>query len=109
MNSLQNQSCSTVHVGCEIPKEPTKGERDTRTFRAKQRAQMALRLALKTGQALTDVAINTGFSGQARMTRAVRAMTGRTAEAWRGHVNWIQDARCAPVACKEDEQTVRGS
>jgi hypothetical protein len=43
------------------------------------------------------------------MTRAVRAMTGRTAEAWRGHVNWIQDARCAPVACKEDEQTVRGS
>src|SRR6202041_1166545 len=70
VNSLQNQSCSTVHGGCEIPKETTKGKRDTRAFRAKQRAQMALRLALKTGQALTDVAISTGSSGQAPMTHA---------------------------------------
>jgi len=69
-----------------------------KAYRAKQRARMALRLALHADHALTDVAISTGFSDQAHMTRAVHTMTGRTPGAWRSHVNWIQDGRYGQVA-----------
>jgi AraC-like DNA-binding protein len=69
-----------------------------KAYRAKQRAQMALRLALHADHALSDVAISTGFSDQAHMTRAVHVMTGRTPGAWRSQVNWIQDERYARMA-----------
>jgi AraC-like DNA-binding protein len=70
-----------------------------KAYRAKQRAQMALRLALQSDHALTDVAITTGFSDQAHMTRTVHAMTGWTPGAWRRHVKWIQDTNCISMAC----------
>jgi AraC-like DNA-binding protein len=66
-----------------------------KAYRAKQRAQMALRLALHADHALIDIAMSTGFSDQAHMTRAVHVMTGMTPGAWRRRVNWIQDERGA--------------
>jgi len=54
-----------------------------RRFRADIRVQRALRAIVATGDPLARVASDSGFSDQAHMTRAFRALTGTTPKAWR--------------------------
>jgi AraC-like DNA-binding protein len=58
-----------------------------RRFRADIRVQRALRAIVATGHSLARIAGDLGFSDQAHMTRAFRALTGRTPKAWRSRAN----------------------
>jgi AraC-like DNA-binding protein len=60
-------------------------------FRAEARAQIALAL-IETGAALSDIAVNAGFSDQPHMTRAITALTGHPPGYWAGRVKTVQDA-----------------
>ena len=51
-------------------------------YRAEARARLAWR-RLAEGGPLADLAVDTGFSDQAHMTRAIVALTGATPGAWR--------------------------
>ena len=53
------------------------------SFRAEARARTALDELMSGDAPLSLVAARTGFADQAHMTRAVRALTGRTPAAWR--------------------------
>ncbi|THD63458.1 AraC family transcriptional regulator [Phenylobacterium sp.] len=52
-------------------------------LRSELRTRTAWRLCIETGEPLAAVAIETGFSDQAHMTRAMRHLTGATPAAWR--------------------------
>jgi AraC-like DNA-binding protein len=52
-------------------------------YRAQIRARSAWRQILEDTGALSQVALETGFSDQAHMTRMVQLLTGRTPGAWR--------------------------
>lgn len=54
-----------------------------RRFRADIRAQCALRAIISSARPLARIACEVGFADQAHMTRALRALTGRTPRAWR--------------------------
>jgi AraC-like DNA-binding protein len=54
-----------------------------RRFRAEIRMQRALRAIVTTDRSLASIASDCGFSDQAHMTHAFRAMTGKTPKAWR--------------------------
>jgi AraC-like DNA-binding protein len=58
-----------------------------RRFRADIRVQHALRAIVATSQPLARIAGDLGFSDQAHMTRAFRALTGQTPKAWRSRAN----------------------
>ena len=53
------------------------------TFRWQIRGRMAWRKAMASYQSLSDLAMDSGFSDQAHMTRVVVLITGRTPGAWR--------------------------
>jgi AraC-like DNA-binding protein len=53
------------------------------SFRAQMRALHAWRRVVSGLGSLTAIALESGFSDQAHMTRAVRALTGHTPGAWR--------------------------
>jgi AraC-like DNA-binding protein len=53
------------------------------TYRLQIRGRMAWRKAIGGQQSLSELAMDTGFSDQAHMTRAVAFITGRTPGAWR--------------------------
>jgi AraC-like DNA-binding protein len=52
-------------------------------FRAEARTRRAWQILMAGGTALTALALQTGFSDQAHMTRAMHALTGRSPGAWR--------------------------
>jgi AraC-like DNA-binding protein len=52
-------------------------------YRLQLRGRMAWRKALAGGESLSQLSMETGFSDQAHMTRAVGLITGRTPGAWR--------------------------
>jgi AraC-like DNA-binding protein len=52
-------------------------------FRAQARAQAAFVQIIRSRRPLAAIAVATGFSDQAHMTRATRALTGRTPADWR--------------------------
>jgi AraC-like DNA-binding protein len=58
-----------------------------RRFRADIRVQRALRAIAGTSQPLAGIAGDLGFSDQAHMTRAFKALTGQTPKAWRSRAN----------------------
>ena len=53
------------------------------TFRAEIRARKAFRQIVQTAESMVEIASVIGFSDQAHMTRAVRALTGATPTHWR--------------------------
>jgi AraC-like DNA-binding protein len=53
------------------------------SFRAEARARNALREIVSTSAPLAQIAARNGFSDQAHMTRAIRALTGHVPSAWR--------------------------
>jgi AraC-like DNA-binding protein len=55
-------------------------------FRAHAKARFAWRQLITRRSSLTEIALEAGFSDQSHMTRAVRAITGRTPGAWRLHI-----------------------
>ena len=55
-------------------------------YRAHAKARFAWRRLIVQGGSLSEVALEAGFSDQSHMTRVVRAITGRSPGAWRGHV-----------------------
>ena len=69
--------------------EATLGTRPSLSH-ATARAEV-LRL-IETGAALSDIAVNAGFSDQPHMTRAITALTGRPPGYWAGRVKTVQDA-----------------
>jgi AraC-like DNA-binding protein len=58
-----------------------------RRFRADIRVQCALHAVVATPQPLAQIAGDLGFSDQAHMTRAFKALTGRTPKDWRLRAN----------------------
>ena len=50
------------------------------------KARFAWRQLMTRRSSLTEIALEAGFSDQSHMTRAVRAITGRTPGAWRLHI-----------------------
>jgi len=62
------------------------------SFRAEARARNALHEIVLGDAPLSLVAARRGFSDQAHMTRAVRALTGRTPAAWRRSHSFKTDA-----------------
>jgi AraC-like DNA-binding protein len=56
---------------------------DALTFRMEARARRAWRLIVSTAMPLAEIAVVSGHSDQAHMTRAVRGLTGATPAAWR--------------------------
>ncbi|MEP7209565.1 MAG: helix-turn-helix domain-containing protein [Alphaproteobacteria bacterium] len=60
-------------------------------YRAEARARCAWRLVMATGRSLADIAAAAGFADQAHMTRAVKALTGRSPGRWRAATS-VQDA-----------------
>jgi AraC-like DNA-binding protein len=63
-------------------------------YRAEARARSAWRLVMTTRQPLADIAAAAGFADQAHMTRAVKALTGRSPGRWRAATS-VQDAMAA--------------
>jgi AraC-like DNA-binding protein len=63
---------------------------DAARFRGEARARRAWRLVVDTELPLVEIAAITGHADQPHMTRAVRALTGRTPGAWR-RVTSLQD------------------
>jgi AraC-like DNA-binding protein len=57
------------------------------SFRAETRARQALEQIIDTEARLADIAVLTGFSDQAHMTRAIRALTGQPPGHWRRQSN----------------------
>jgi AraC-like DNA-binding protein len=55
-------------------------------YRAQQRARQATHFAALSRIKLADLAVCCGFSDQAHMTRAVRALTGQTPGVWRRQI-----------------------
>jgi AraC-like DNA-binding protein len=55
-------------------------------YRAQQRARRATHFSALSSTNLADLAVCCGFSDQAHMTRAVRALTGRTPGVWRNQI-----------------------
>lgn len=53
------------------------------SFRAESRARKALREIVSTATPLAGIAARNGFADQPHMTRAIRALTGRTPSSWR--------------------------
>lgn len=62
-------------------------------YRAQIKARLAWRGSVKGSEPFSALALHSGFSDQAHMTRGVRALTGRTPGAWRriGQVDSIQE------------------
>lgn len=60
-------------------------------FAAEMRARRAWDALGDTHDSMAALALDTGFADQAHMSRAVRALTGRSPAAWR-RVNSVQDA-----------------
>lgn len=63
---------------------------DAARFRSEARARRAWRLMVESDLPLVEIAAITGHADQSHMTRAVRALTGRTPGAWR-RVTSLQD------------------
>lgn len=53
------------------------------SFRSAARARAAWREVRHSARPLVDIALDKGFADQAHMTRAIRALTGRSPRAWR--------------------------
>jgi transcriptional regulator GlxA family with amidase domain len=62
-------------------------------FRARIRAQRALRSIQTTDAALSGIAAETGFADQAHMTRCLKQLTGMTPHAWRSTANGFKTNR----------------
>jgi AraC-like DNA-binding protein len=56
---------------------------DAATYRAEARTRRAWRQIVETAAPLVEVAADAGFADQSHMTRAVKALTGRSPGAWR--------------------------
>jgi AraC-like DNA-binding protein len=56
---------------------------DAATYRAEARTRRAWCRIMQTASPLVEVAVDTGFADQSHMTRAVKALTGRSPGAWR--------------------------
>lgn len=56
-------------------------------FRAEARARRALRRIVRDCTPLADIAAATGFADQPHMSRAIKALTGATPQAWRRQSN----------------------
>jgi AraC-like DNA-binding protein len=56
---------------------------DAATYRSEARTRRAWRRIVKTATPLVEVAADAGFADQSHMTRAVKALTGRSPGAWR--------------------------
>lgn len=60
-------------------------------FRAGVRARAAWRLLVSTRYPLSALSLQSGFSDQSHMTRAVHRVTGRPPGEWR-RINWFKTA-----------------
>lgn len=60
-------------------------------YRLEGRTRRAMREIVGTIRPLAQVALGNGFTDQAHMTRAVRAIAGATPRAWRHHCKCVQD------------------
>jgi AraC-like DNA-binding protein len=74
---------------CLAPETVSRGFRrafgvSPRRYRLDCRTQWALRGLMLANNSLATIAIDSGFSDQAHMTRAVRDLTGLTPRRWRG-------------------------
>jgi AraC-like DNA-binding protein len=67
-----------------------------RRFRADIRVQRALHAIVATSQPLVNIAGDSGFSDQAHMTRAFRALTGKTPKAWRSQLHVSRASELVP-------------
>jgi AraC-like DNA-binding protein len=56
---------------------------DAATYRSEARTRHAWRRIVQTATPLVEVAADAGFADQSHMTRAVKALTGRSPGAWR--------------------------
>ncbi|MFT3723816.1 MAG: AraC family transcriptional regulator [Hyphomonadaceae bacterium] len=68
---------------------------DVAAYRAEARARQAWRMIAATRDALAHIAFAAGFSDQPHMSRAVKALTGRTPGQWRATL--VQDGAGAAV------------
>jgi AraC-like DNA-binding protein len=66
---------------------------DIAAYRSEARARKAWRMIVGGTMPLADIAIAAGFSDQPHMSRAVKALTGRTPGAWRRTATSVQDRR----------------
>lgn len=66
---------------------------DIAAFRSEARARNAWRMIVGSPAPLADIAAMTGFSDQPHMSRAVKALTGRSPGAWRKPATSVQDRR----------------
>jgi AraC-like DNA-binding protein len=70
---------------------------DIAAYRSEARARKAWRMIVSNATPLANIAIAAGFSDQPHMSRAVKALTGRTPGAWRkAAATSVQDPGASP-------------